>query len=401
VRSFRFQWPADLLTSWAFEMETLILGWYVLVKTESVVWLTVFASLQFLGTLIAPMIGVVGDRVGRRAVLCAMRSCYVLFASVIMVLSLSDILSPVHVFAVALCSGLVRPSDLVMRNALIGDTIPFDHLTNAVGVSRTTMDSARIAGALVGAGLFSQLGLGNAYVVVVAVYGTSLLLTLGVSRVKPSAATDEGDDAGAVTPRRSPWRDLRQGFAYVRTTPLVLALMLLAFLVNFTAFPISNGLLPYVAREIYQVDENGLSHLVATFAAGALLGSLVMAFVGRWRRPGKLMFGGIWIWYGLLLLFAQMHTQMSGLLVLLFIGLSQSMGMIAMSVTLISNVESAFRGRIMGVRMLAVYGLPLGLFASSWLISALGFALTASIYACIGLVASGLIAFKWRERIWH
>ena len=31
VRSFRFQWPADLATSWSFEMETLILGWYVLV----------------------------------------------------------------------------------------------------------------------------------------------------------------------------------------------------------------------------------------------------------------------------------------------------------------------------------------------------------------------------------
>jgi len=27
IRNYRFQWPGDLLTSWAFEMETLILGW--------------------------------------------------------------------------------------------------------------------------------------------------------------------------------------------------------------------------------------------------------------------------------------------------------------------------------------------------------------------------------------
>ena len=33
VQSFRFQWPADLLASWAFEMEALILGWYVMVHT--------------------------------------------------------------------------------------------------------------------------------------------------------------------------------------------------------------------------------------------------------------------------------------------------------------------------------------------------------------------------------
>src|SRR6201989_2893527 len=36
VRSFRFQWPADLLASWAFEMEGVILGWFVLVSTGSV-----------------------------------------------------------------------------------------------------------------------------------------------------------------------------------------------------------------------------------------------------------------------------------------------------------------------------------------------------------------------------
>src|ERR1700704_5626614 len=56
--------PADLLTSWAFEMETLILGWYVMVNTGSVLLLTAFASLQFLGSLAAPMFGVLGGRLG-------------------------------------------------------------------------------------------------------------------------------------------------------------------------------------------------------------------------------------------------------------------------------------------------------------------------------------------------
>jgi hypothetical protein len=47
VRGFRFQWPADLFTSCAFEMETLILGWYVLVESNSVFMLTIFGALQF------------------------------------------------------------------------------------------------------------------------------------------------------------------------------------------------------------------------------------------------------------------------------------------------------------------------------------------------------------------
>ena len=69
IRSFRFQWPADLLASWAFEMEGVILGWFVLVSTGSVLALAVFGSLQFLGTLISPLFGMAGDRIGNRNLL--------------------------------------------------------------------------------------------------------------------------------------------------------------------------------------------------------------------------------------------------------------------------------------------------------------------------------------------
>ncbi len=52
VRSFRFQWPADLATSWAFEMESIVLGWFILVESGSVMMLVVFGSLQYLGSLV-------------------------------------------------------------------------------------------------------------------------------------------------------------------------------------------------------------------------------------------------------------------------------------------------------------------------------------------------------------
>ena len=188
VRSFRFQMPADLLTSWAFEMETLILGWYVMVNTGSVLLLTSFASLQQLGTLAAPMFGVLGDRLGGRVMLCAMRATFATLAALVMTLALTGVLTPVWVFGVAVLAGIVRPNDQVIRNALIGETIPPAHLVGALGVSRATMDSARVAGALVGAGLSTALGLGYTYMVVTGFYVASLALTFGVSRRPPYAA---------------------------------------------------------------------------------------------------------------------------------------------------------------------------------------------------------------------
>ena len=117
VRSFRFQWPADLLTSWAFEMETLILGWYVMVGTGSVLLLTTFGSLQQLGTLAAPMFGALGDRLGGRAMLCGMRASFALLAAILMILSLTDMLTPAFVLVAAALGGILRPNDQVMRNA--------------------------------------------------------------------------------------------------------------------------------------------------------------------------------------------------------------------------------------------------------------------------------------------
>ena len=102
VRSFRFQWPADLLASWAFEMEGVILGWFVLVSTGSVLALAIFGSLQFLGTLISPFFGMAGDRIGNRNLLCLMRLVYIAVAAVLAALFLLDQATPVSVFALGI-----------------------------------------------------------------------------------------------------------------------------------------------------------------------------------------------------------------------------------------------------------------------------------------------------------
>ena len=138
IRNYRFQWPADLLTSWAFEMETLILGWYVLVETGSVLLLTLFASLTYSGTLIAPMFGVVGDRIGHRDLLAMMRATYAVLSGTLMTLALTGHLSPLYVLVIVAIMGLVRPSDLGVRGALVATIMPSDQLIGAISISRTT-----------------------------------------------------------------------------------------------------------------------------------------------------------------------------------------------------------------------------------------------------------------------
>ena len=399
VRSFRFQWPADLATSWAFEMETLILGWYVLVESKSVLLFTLFASLQYIGTLIAPMFGVMGDRIGHGNLLCGMRAVYATLATMLTILIFTGVLTPLYVLAIAAAMGLVRPSDLGMRAALVGETMPRAQLMGAISIQRTTQDSARIAGALTGAGLVATLGMGSAYLVVVSLYAISALLTLKTGGAR-SAPHSTADKTPALT-RVSPWQDLKEGLAYVRATPHLLALMCLAFLLNMTAFPLFNGLLPYVAKEIYQANQTALGYMVAGAAFGALLGSIALSRWGGGIRPARMMIVSCAAWYMLLLAFAHMQHFVGGILILILAGLAQSAGMIPITMILLRNSDVKFRGRIMGIRMLTLYGNLPGLLMFGPLIARFGYPITASLYCVSGLAFTLFIAMRWRAQLWR
>ena len=378
-------------------METLILGWYVLVETRSVLLLTLFASLTYIGTLIAPMFGVAGDRIGHRDLLAMMRAAYAVLAGTLMTLALTGYLTPLHVFIIVAIMGLVRPSDLGVRGALVATIMPHDQLIGAISISRTTMDTARIAGALSGAGLFATLGMGPAYMAIVGLYVVSTLLTLCVVAPSKPHPVDAADD-GAL--RRSPLRDLKEGVAYVWTTPRMRAAIWIAFLANLTAYPMSNGLLPYIAREIYGTDQTGLGYLSASFAVGSLVGSILLSLIGG-IRVARLMIAATVMWYSALLVFAQIKAVPAAIACLMLAGFAQSLTMISIAVILMRTASEHFRGRVMGVRMLAIYSLPLGLLAAGSLIDVVGFAATGTLYAAAGLALMLAIVLHWRADLWH
>jgi len=368
----------------------------VLVETGSVLLLTVFASLGYIGTLVAPMFGVVGDRIGQRDLLAVMRATYAVLAITLMMLALSGRLTPTFVFVVAAAMGVVRPSDLGIRSALVANIMPHDQLIAAISLSRTTMDTARIAGALSGAGLFAALGMGPAYVAIVGLYIVATLLTLFI--VAPAKPHWAGDAASEVL-KRSPLRDLKAGVAYCWTTPRMRAALWIAFLANLTAYPLTNGLLPYIARTIYGTNQTGLGYLSASFAIGSLVGSIALSLFGG-IRVARLMIASTVLWYATLLLFVQMQTVPTAIGCLVVAGFSQSLAMISIAVILMRSAAENFRGRVMGVRMMVIYGLPLGLMAAGSLIDAIGFAATGTLYAVAGMALMLATILHWRADLW-
>lgn len=393
VRSFRFQWPADLLASWAFEMEVLILGWYVLVESESVMLLVIFGALQYAGSLVSPLFGVAGDRMGYRRLFMFTRLMYALLSATLAVLAVCGLLTPLLVLVIAGISGMIKPSDIMMRFALIAHTLPANQMIGALGLSRVTTDSARIAGALAGVGIFALFGLVPAYIVVTMLYLASCLLASGV-------AADPKQSQAAAIAKPSPYQDLLQAFVYVWNKPELLGTFSLAFLVNILAYPLFLGLLPFVAKNVYQIGQAGLGLLGASYAAGSLLGSLVVSANRFSIGPSRLMLLSAVLWFAVDLAFGQVTSMTLGMVLLASAGFAQNLCLVPLAGVMLKCSDPAYRGRVMGMRMLAIWGLPMGLMLSGPLISQFGFAVTATAYSALGLLLTLAIIVRWRRTLW-
>ena len=391
VKSFRYQWPADLATSWAFEMETILLGWYILSTSGSVLMLVVYGSLQYLGSLLSPVFGVVCDRMGYRRMLWSTRAIYALLAFGIMLLSSFEALTPERVLILAAIVGIIRPSDQMMRNALIARTLPAAQLMGALGISRMTSESARIAGALAGAGIVAVLGMTSAYAVVTLLYVISFWLSRGVDDVQPSPN---------ATALASPLQDLKSAFTYVWHKPILMGAMAVAFLVNLLAFPFALGLLPYAAKNIFLTNQTGLGFLGASFAFGGLLASLTLSSHKFKLRASQTMIIASAAWFALDLVFAFTSNLYMGMLVLMLAGFVQSLCMTPLAAVMLRATDPAFHGRVMGMRMLAIWGLPIGLLASGPLVENIGYVATAWVYSALGLILTLAIALYWRNALW-
>ena len=132
-------------------------------------------------------------------------------------------------------------------------------------------------------------------------------------------------------------------------------------------FPSPTACCPTVAREIFHTDQTGLGYLSASFAVGSLIGSITLS-LAHGVRIARLLIGATLAWYAMLLVFVEISAMPVAMACLVFAGIAQSMSMISAAVILMRTASAHLRGRVMGVRMMVIYGLPLGLLAAGSLI---------------------------------
>ena len=172
-----------------------------------------------------------------------------------------------------------------------------------------------------------------------------------------------------VTPTQSIAREMRGGLSFVRHDPVILTMTFLALCTTLLASPVLT-LLPVIARDVFGLGPDGYSRLMAFSGAGAVIGALTVAWLGRFHGMGRVVLL-VQLVLGLVLAAFASSRLLPLSYVLIFLG---SIGLMMSFSLLTSLVQLAapneMRGRVVSIYMMAFRGgMPLGSLAAGYVAS--------------------------------
>ena len=390
-KGFAILWGSDLAVSSAEFLELFILSWYVLQKTESPTILGIYAALRFTGTLFAPLLGVLVDHFGLRRSFNLSRSIFFILSFILAAIFLLEEPSILVILFMSALLGVMRSTDLITRQSVLTHMVSQGELQNAVALSRMGRDLTQIIVPIAAGFLLSSLGTEVTYLGVVILYALSVVLSLMIPKF-PRIMFDT---------KSNMWGFFTEGLSYIKSYPFLIALLLIAFIVNLTAFPLNHALLAVISNSMFDTDATGFGIIMGGYSAGALLGSIWISYFPEMRRPSRLMVFGCIFWHVAIFSIAFSTYFYVSVSIVLLAGIFQSFSMVIMAMLILRYTSEDMRSRVLGVRQLAVYGLPLGLVISGFVSE--NFDVVAALIgnAVVGLLLLAFVLITWPRPLLH
>jgi MFS family permease len=381
---FRYLCAGTFMMSAGQWIQQVTLGWLVYELTGSSILLGILNGLRALPFLVTgPMAGVAADRMDRKKLLLRTQWVLIVTALIMGAMVASGLLQVWHVFLFTLITGVAWTFSEPVRQSMIPSVVPKADLANAIALNSGGFNLMKIIGPAAGGAMIAFFGAaGNFFVQAVAYVGVLVMLYLMHVPPTPPEAR-----------RSSALANLKEGFAYVWSTPAVLALMTLAYVPRIFAVPYQT-LMPVFQKDVLGVGPEGLGLLMAAPGAGAVLAVLMLASVGsRLKRQGLFLVGSIILLGLFLVLFSQITSFPLALLALVAAGVFQMLFLASTNTMLMLIVPDELRGRVMSLYMLDRGLMPAGALFAGITAHFIGAPLTVAAMGTIVIILALVVAW--------
>ncbi len=378
-RDYRYLTVSSFLWFAIRWIETIVIAWMVLEMTQSPFWVGLVGAVRFAGWLLTPLAGTVADRISRRNLLIYSQVLGILLVVFLLVLFLAEMLEVWQIIVLTLFRGINLALDFPVRNALLVGLVAPKEQLNAMSLNRATTDVTAALGPVAGGALTAMLGYAGAFWLILAFSITNLVLLLFM---------DDSPTPGAKAGGETLWSSFEESCQLCRRDNAIMGVLWLACVANMFGFPLIHALLPVFAKQVLSVGPAELGFLAGAIGIGAFVGSIALAWNGSQVEGKSLIWASFFFWFLAIILFALIPYFRFSLLLLMAIGSGQAVAMITTTTFLLDRVSPEMRGRIMGIRGLAIIPLFFGNLAGGILSSWLGVSTALIIFGAAGILST-------------
>ncbi len=348
VQQFRRYMVSFVGSGIGFQSMLVVTGWLAWDLTRSEFMLGAVLLMSGIAQVfIAPIGGVVADRISHKPIMVAMQGLILANGVVLGILVATDQIATWHLFASSGFFGAANSMHMPSRQSFVFEMVGKEHLANALALNAGAMSSMRLIGPAIGGVMIAHLGAEAVYFTVAGGYVLSItVLTLFINVRR----------AHIEAPVEGPLTAFTQGVTYLLREPVLKWLVIGLMGATLIGLPFRE-LLPAIADVLGQGPE-GVGLLLSMAGLGALCGSLAIAAWSNMTGRGRVYIASGFFWGGGVILLSVMPNLAGGMAAMILLGAISANYNTLNSILVQTNVEEAYRGRVLSFLMV-MFGLHL------------------------------------------
>ena len=381
---FLVVWGVGGLTGIVRWLQLLVLGLYTFQMTGSPLLVSLVPMLWMLPlALCGPFVGVVADRVSRKALLVGSLVLALAVSVVMAIASSAAALGFPWIAAASVVSGIFWATDMPVRRRLLGDLSDGD-LAAAMSLDSATSNATRMAGPVLGGVVLQTFSLSGVFLLSAAVFA-ACLVAIALTPVP-----------GAGRPAQSTHfvRELISGIRFVVGDARLRWVFGITIVFNVFGFPFTS-MIPVIGSGQLGLDPAMVGLLGSTEGVGAFIGAILIAVAVRPRAFAPLYVWGTTAYLAFvgclgavsLLVAGPVLSFLAAAAVLFAVGLAGACFSAMQSTLSYLNALPEYRSRVLGVLTLCIGTGPIGFLHVGWLAESFGAPVALMVTASEGLLA--------------
>ncbi len=353
IRNFRWLLLGTTISNAGMWIQQVTLNWLVYDITGSGTMLgtlNVVTSASSLG--LAPMAGVLIDRVSRRMLMLSVNTWYMVITGVLGVVLLLGYNQIWQIFVFAFLGGLAQAIDMALRQVVVFNLVPRERTPNAVALIQTGWSLMRSLGPAIGGFFILWYGAGGNFLIM---SGTYALITITITRLNFPARHSDGL-------RSNPLQNIREGFRFVINEPVIRIFMVMGWALPLFIIPIYVALPPIYAKDVFHGGPEVLGYLMGSVGAGGIAGGIAVAAMMRVERRGLVQIVALLMTALSLIAFAFTTELWVALVLLALSGFFEMIFLTTNQTILQLSIPDGMRGRVTSLVNLNMALMPLGAF---------------------------------------